>query len=101
MFRFTSPHPRSAHSREFLKHDATIGRKQIGITAMHVLPVVLICRILRRLAPSGKSLALVRAVPPPQEGRFAIVTNVSAGYDGRVRHRKTNDAEADGKGVWS
>jgi hypothetical protein len=36
-----------------------------------------------------------------KEGRFAIVTNVGAGCDGRVGLRKTNAADADGEAVWS
>jgi hypothetical protein len=36
-----------------------------------------------------------------KEGRFAIVTNVGAGCDGRVGSRETNAADADGKAVWS
>jgi hypothetical protein len=31
-------------------------------------------------------------IPPGQEGRFAIVTNVGAGCDGRWLHQPTSDA---------
>jgi hypothetical protein len=35
------------------------------------------------------------------KGRFAIVTNVGAGCDGRRQHRQTCDVNADGQVVWS
>jgi hypothetical protein len=35
------------------------------------------------LVPSGKSLASLRASRAHKEGRFAIVTSVGAGCDGR------------------
>ena len=38
-------------------------------------------------------------IPPDQEGRFAIVTNV--GWDAMDAAQLTNAASADGKGVWS
>src|SRR5690242_16912712 len=46
------------------------------------------------------------AVPPPHEGRFAIVTDVGSWMRWTLWRRarsfvRTNGAEADGKGVWS
>jgi len=40
------------------------------------------------------------AVPLPQEGRFAIVTDVGSGMRWTRWCRETNDAYADGEGVW-
>ena len=42
------------------------------------------------------------AIPPPREGRFAIVTDVEAGCDGREVALLTRaPASADGEVVWS
>jgi hypothetical protein len=41
------------------------------------------------------------SVPCPREGRFAIVTSVGAGCDGRDRIVGRSDVDADGKVVWS
>jgi hypothetical protein len=40
-------------------------------------------------------------VPPPQEGRIAIVTDVGSGMRWTRRPRETSAADADGQGVWS
>jgi len=40
-------------------------------------------------------------VPPDQEGRFAIVTNVGAGCDGRGCVARRAAFSADGEAVWS
>ena len=40
-------------------------------------------------------------VPPPLEGRIAIVTDVGSGMRWTRWCRRTSDANADGKGVWS
>jgi hypothetical protein len=71
------------------------------------------------LSPSGKSALPARAIPPRQEGRFAIVTNAGreavdaaassrvsvAGRADEARERSTgvptNGAVAYGKTVWS
>ena len=53
------------------------------------------------LCPSGKSSLDVRAVPPDQEGRFAVVTKRWAGCGGRGLAGKTNGGRADGEIVWS
>jgi len=58
------------------------------------------------LVPSGKSRALFRASRRLEEGRFAIVTNVGSGmrwtqWCRSARVAPTNDAKADGEGVWS
>jgi hypothetical protein len=41
------------------------------------------------------------AVPPPQEGRIAIVTDVGSGMRWTLMARETNALDADGEGVWS
>jgi len=52
------------------------------MAAMRKLPVVLLCRRPTALPKTPNQLHSP-AVPPHQEGRFAIVTNVEAGCDGR------------------
>ena len=44
---------------------------------------------------------MVRAILHPQEGRFAIVTNVGCGMRWTRQCRETNDMHADGEVVWS
>jgi hypothetical protein len=51
--------------------------------------------------PSGKSSLQACAILPDQEGRFAIVTNVGAGCDGRVGVARRAAPVADGEVVWS
>jgi|HubBroStandDraft_6_1064221.scaffolds.fasta_scaffold116366_1 hypothetical protein len=46
-------------------------------------------------------MCILSAVPLPQEGRFAVVTDVGSGMRWTQRRRKTGGAEADGEGVWS
>jgi hypothetical protein len=41
------------------------------------------------------------AVPPPLEGRFAIVTDVGGGMRWTRAAPLTNGADADGEVVWS
>jgi len=41
------------------------------------------------------------AVPPPSEGRFAIVTDVGSGMRWTRGLRETSAADADGEGAWS
>jgi hypothetical protein len=41
------------------------------------------------------------AVPPPLEGRFAIVTDVGGGMRWTLMALLTRALEADGEGVWS
>ncbi|MBV8925761.1 MAG: hypothetical protein JOZ74_10385 [Bradyrhizobium sp.] len=53
------------------------------------------------LAPSGKSPAVSRVVLLRTEGRFAIVSYVGAGCDGREWRALTRRADADGQSVWS
>jgi hypothetical protein len=53
------------------------------------------------LVTSGKSRADFRASCARQEGRFAIVTNVGAGCDGRLRAPDDARFRADGEVVWS
>jgi len=44
---------------------------------------------------------MVPPIPPHQEGRFAIVTDVGVGCDGRGGVHQTRHANADGKSAWS
>ena len=44
---------------------------------------------------------MIRAVPCPREGRFAIVTSVGRGMRWTWAARATSAAEADGEVVWS
>ena len=53
------------------------------------------------LSPSGKTSLEASAVPCSQEGRFAIVTNVGAGCDGRVGIKRRMVPAADGEVVRS
>jgi hypothetical protein len=68
--------------------------------AMRDLPVVPICRKPKRLpvTPNQWHFAPSRA---PQEGRFAIVTDVERGMRWTRSCRQTNDIGADGEVVWS
>jgi hypothetical protein len=50
---------------------------------------------------TSKSAATSRPSRLDQEGRFAIVTNVGCGMRWTLWRRKTGDARADGKVVWS
>ena len=49
----------------------------------------------------NRKLCILPAVPPPQEGRIAIVTDVGSGMRWTRMRRKTSGAIADGEGVWS
>jgi hypothetical protein len=66
-----------------------------------------VCRLSRSraknfpLCPSGKSSLPTRPVPPRQEGRFAIVTDVECGMRWTWMAPLTNGAIADGQAVWS
>jgi hypothetical protein len=53
-----------------------------------------------RLTPQQKQ-KYIDSVPPPLEGRFAIVTNVGGGMRWTWQRRKTSGADADGEVVWS
>jgi hypothetical protein len=58
------------------------------------------------LSPSGKSALPARAIPSPQEGRFAVVTDVGSGMRWTRQRQarfgaRTNGAEAYGEVVWS
>jgi hypothetical protein len=53
------------------------------------------------LAPTGKSPLALRAVPHPQEGRIAIVTDVGRGMRWPRFALKTNARSSDGEVVWS
>ena len=46
-------------------------------------------------------MCILPAVPLPQEGRFAVVTDVGSGMRWTRQCRKTSDTGADGEGVWS
>jgi hypothetical protein len=52
------------------------------------------------LASSGKSVALVRAIPRPPRGAF-LDRHERWLRDAMVRHQLTSDVLADGKIVWS
>jgi hypothetical protein len=67
---------------------------------MRKLPVVLICR-KPLVLPKTPNQPHIRSVLSPQEGRFAIVTDVGCGMRWTRRRRKTGDAKADGEVVWS
>ena len=45
--------------------------------------------------------SLSAAIPAHTEGRFAIVTNVGLGCDGRERRQRRERLAADGEVVWS
>ena len=68
--------------------------------AMRKLPVVLLCRRPLALLPTPNQRHLLR-VPPHQEGRFAVVTNVDAGCGGRFGVVRRAMLIADGEAVWS
>jgi uncharacterized Zn-binding protein involved in type VI secretion len=66
----------------------------------------------RLSSPSRKNILIFRnrksvyihGHPASQEGRFAVVTDVGAGCDGRSStacNARTNGADADGEVVWS
>jgi hypothetical protein len=67
---------------------------------MRKLPVVPLCRRPALLLETPNQNDHLR-VPPPQEGRIAIVTDVGSGMRWTLWRRKTNAAEADGEIVWS
>jgi hypothetical protein len=46
-------------------------------------------------------MCIVPAILLPQEGRFAVVTDVGSGMRWTRQCRKTSDTDADGEGVWS
>ena len=70
------------------------------ISAMRKLPVVLICRRQHTLRHTPDT-PHIDVVPRPQEGRFAIVTDVGRGMRWTQWRRKTSGANADGEVVWS
>ena len=45
-------------------------------------------------------MCIVPAVPLPQEGRFAVVTDVGSGMRWTRAARETNAPNADGEVVW-
>jgi len=49
----------------------------------------------------NQKLWFLPAVSFPQEGRFAVVTDVESGMRWTQWCRETSDTEADGEGVWS
>ena len=53
------------------------------------------------LFPKIRTYAYLRAVPPPREGRFAIVTSVGSGMRWPRLFRQTSEMSADGEVVWS
>jgi hypothetical protein len=57
---------------------------------MRKLPVVLICRRRHALRHTPDT-SHIDAVPPPHEGRFAIVTNVGSGMRWTRQHQLTSD----------
>jgi hypothetical protein len=57
---------------------------------MSKLPVVLICRRQHALRHTPDT-SHIDAVPPPHEGRFAIVTNVGSGMRWTRQHQLTSD----------
>ena len=67
---------------------------------MRKLPVVPLCRRPAVLLETPNQRHLLR-VPLPQEGRFAIVTDVGSGMRWTLMARETNALDADGEGVWS
>jgi hypothetical protein len=52
-------------------------------------------------SPLGKISSMSAPVPHPQEGRFAIVTNVGGGMRWTHLRARTKHADADGEAVWS
>jgi hypothetical protein len=52
-------------------------------------------------APTGKSPLALRAVPHPQEGRIAIVTDVGRGMRWPRFALKTSARSLDGEVVWA
>jgi hypothetical protein len=71
-----------------------------SMPAMRELPVVPICRTLARLSDSPETLHGSR-VPPREEGRIAIVTNVGCGMRWTRLARETSAPVADGEAAWS
>ena len=66
--------------------------------AMHELPVALSCRRVAAL-PNTPNQRHPARIPPPQEGRFAIVMNVR--WDAvAATGRETSAPLADGEAVW-
>jgi hypothetical protein len=51
--------------------------------------------------PEVKIRRMVRTVPSPQEGRYAIVTSVGRGMRWTLWHARRSVLEADGKSAWS
>jgi hypothetical protein len=70
------------------------------IRVMRKLPVVPLCRRRALLLETPNQNDHLR-VPPPQEGRVAVVTHVGSGMRWTRRRRKTGGAEAVGEIVWS
>jgi hypothetical protein len=52
-------------------------------------------------SPPSRNSFIDSAIPPSQEGRIAIVTDVGCGMRWTRRCHKTNDMAADGEAVWS
>jgi hypothetical protein len=53
------------------------------------------------LLSENQKMCILPTVPLPQEGRFAVVTDVGSGMRWTRQCRKTSDTGADGEGVWS
>src|ERR1700744_4820487 len=49
----------------------------------------------------GRNTFKPHAIPPSQEGRIAIVTDVGCGMRWTRRCHETNETAADGEAVWS
>jgi hypothetical protein len=70
------------------------------VSRFNLIPIVSWPRANISLSENQK-LCILPAVPFPQEGRFAVVTDVGSGMRWTQQCRKTGGAEADGEGVWS
>ena len=74
------------HLAGFRKSNCTTGKSRICV--MRKLPVVPLCRRPAVLLETPNQKHLSR-VPPPQEGRIAIVTDVGSGMRWTLRCRET------------
>ena len=91
------------HLAGFRKSNCTTGKSRICV--MRKLPVVPLCRRPAVLLETPNQKHLSR-VPPPQEGRIAIVTDVGSGMrwtrEGSARDERADESIlADGQVAWS
>src|SRR5262249_31078556 len=78
------------------------------VCAFNTIPLVQSSHKKYSALRSPQISRILPRIPPHEEGRIAIVTNVEAGSGGRAtsqhaqsKRMQTNDCRADGQAVWS